>query len=121
MLFRWSAEPNTKKVIFVFVIPLWLKLLRETKRNSLFSSVIAKEIYECEAFIIYAGLTDLNSQISCGICYSFSKESHLWNYELIREDPGENINSDQHKAESRVAFMANQFLHITSLVNIKWN
>lgn len=81
----------------------------------------AKQIYECEAFIINAGvrLIRLNWQISSRICYSFSKENHPWNYELIREVPEENINGDQHKAKSRVAFMVNQFLHITFLVNIQ--
>lgn len=59
----------------------------------------------------------LNWQISSGICYTSSKENHSWNYELIREDPEEKIHGHQHKVKSRVTFMANQFLHITSLVN----
>lgn len=121
MLFRWSAEPNTKKLFLSLLSLYGQNFLGRLKKISLFFSVIAKQIYECEAFIIYAGvrLIQLNSQIWGGICYSSSKENHPWNYELIREDPEENINGDQQKAESRVAFMANQFLHITSLVNIQ--
>lgn len=53
------------------------------------------------------------------VTYSSSKENHSWNYEVIREDPEEKIHDDQHKAKSRVAFMAYQFLHITSSVNVQ--
>lgn len=120
MLFRWSAELNTQK-LFLSLLFLHGQNFLGTLKRILSFLVWQQNKYECEAFFINAGvkLIQLNWQISSGICYSFSKENHPWNYELIREDPEEKINDDQYKAKRRVAFMANQFLHISSLVNIQ--
>lgn len=113
ILFRWSAEPNTKKLFLSLLSLYGQNFLGRLKR------ILSFLVQQQNKYMSVRQLLLMLEWDSSAIRYSFSKENHPWNYELIREDPEENVNGVQRKAKSRVAFMANQVLHITSLVNIQ--